>query len=87
MPVEFDSSYSWTYDFDKFIDPAYPDRDGYTIKLTHETYGFEDDVGSGYRTLTHRQVIDADGNIVVDEITNTKLSNGNYAMDTYYQHN
>ncbi len=87
MPVEFDSSYSWTYDFDKFIDPAYPDRDGYTIKLTHETYGFEDDVGSGYRTLTHRQVIDADGNIVVDEITNTKLANGNYAMDTYYQHN
>ena len=87
MPVEFDSSYSWVYDFDKFIDPAYPDRDGYTIKLTHETYGFEDDVGSGYRTLTHRQVIDADGNIVVDEITNTKLANGNYAMDTYYQHN
>ena len=87
MPVEFDSSYSWVYDFDKFIDPAYPDRDGYTIKLTHETYGFEDDVGSGYRTLTHRQVIDADGNIVVDEITNSKLSNGNYAMDTYYQHN
>ena len=39
------------------------------------------------RTLTHRQVIDADGNIVVDEITNSKLSNGNYAMDTYYQHN
>ena len=30
---------------------------------------------------------DADGNIVVDEITNTKLANGNYAMDTYYQHN
>lgn len=87
MPVEFDSSYSWVYDFDKFIDPSYPDRDGYTIKLTHETYGFEDDVGSGYRTLTHRQVIDADGNIVVDEITNSKLSNGNYAMDTYYQHN
>ena len=87
MPVEFDSSYSWVYDFDKFIDPAYPDRDGYTIKLTHETYSFEDDVGLGYRTLTHRQVIDADGNIVVDEITNTKLSNGNYAMDTYYQHN
>lgn len=87
MPVEFDSSYSWVYDFDKFIDPAYPDRDGYTIKLTHETYSFEDDVGLGYRTLTHRQVIDADGNIVVDEITNSKLSNGNYAMDTYYQHN
>ena len=87
MPVEFDSSYSWVYDFDKFIDPAYPDRDGYTIKLTHETYGFEDDVGSGYRTLTHRQVIDADGNIIVDEITNAKLDNGNYAMDTYYQHN
>ena len=86
MPVEFDSSYSWVYDFDKFIDPAYSDRDGYTIKLTHETYSFSDDVGAGYRTLTHRQVIDAEGNIIVDEITNAKLDNGNYAMDTYYQH-
>ena len=86
MPVEFDSSYSWVYDFDRFIDPAYPDREGYKIKLTHETYGFEDDIGAGYRTLTHRQVFDPDGNMIVDEITNSKLSNGNYAMDTYYQH-
>ena len=86
MPVEFDSSYSWVYDFDRFIDPAYPDREGYKIKLTHETYGFEHDIGAGYRTLTHRQVFDPDGNMIVDEITNSKLSNGNYAMDTYYQH-
>ena len=86
MPVEFDNSYSWTYDYDRYIDPAYPDRTGYIIKLTHETYMFEDDNGSGYRTLTHRQVIDPDGNMIVDDIINAKLENGNFAMDTYYQH-
>ncbi len=86
MPVEFDNSYSWQFDYHKYIDPAYPDRDGYAIKLSTEIYSFSDDVGPGYRTLTHRQVIDMDGNIVHDEIINKKLSNGNYAMDTYYQH-
>ena len=86
MPVEFDNSYSWNYDYDRLVDPAYPDRTGYIIKLTHETYSFEDDNGSGYRTLTHRQVIDPDGNMIEDEIINAKLENGNYAMDTYYQH-
>ncbi len=86
MPVEFDNSYSWQFDYHKYIDPAYPDRDGYSIKLSTEIYSFSDDVGPGYRTLTHRQVIDMDGNIVHDEIINKKLENGNYAMDTYYQH-
>ena len=51
-----------------------------------EIYSFSDDVGPGYRTLTHRQVIDGEGTIVHDEIINKKLENGNYAMDTYYQH-
>ncbi len=87
MPVEFDNTYSWIYDYDRFIDPAYPDREGYTIKLFVEYLGgFEDDFSSGYRTLTHRQVIDSDGNIIQDEIVNLKLANGNYGLDTYYQH-
>lgn len=87
MPIEFDNSYGWSFDFDRVIDPAYPDRPGYKIKLEHETYGFEDDVGNGYRTLTHRYVIDEAGNTIQDDITNMRLENGNAAMDTYYQHN
>lgn len=86
MPLEFDNSYTWQYDYHRYIDPAYPDRDGYIIKFTTDIYGFEDDIGSGYRTLTHRVVMDMDGNVVSDEIINKKLENGNYAMDTYYQH-
>lgn len=86
MPISFDNSYSWQFDYHRYIDPAYPEREGYTIKLFTEIYSFSDDVGPGYRTLTHRQVIDAEGNIVHDEIINKKLANGNYAMDTYYQH-
>ena len=86
MPVEFDNSYTWQYDYHRYIDPAYEDREGYAIKVQTEIYGFEDDIGAGYRTLTHRLVMDADGNVVSDEIINKKLANGNYAMDTYYQH-
>lgn len=86
MPLEFDNSYTWQYDYHRYIDPAYEDREGYIIKFTTEIYGFEDDVGAGYRTLTHRIVMDAEGNVVSDEIINKKLENGNYAMDTYYQH-
>lgn len=86
MPVEFDNSYGWQFDYHRYIDPAYSDRDGYVIKLSTEIYSFEDDNGAGYRTLTHRLVKDADGNVVLDEIINKKLANGNYAMDTYYQH-
>jgi len=86
MPVSFDNTHSWQFDYHRYIDPAYPDRESYTIKLSTEIYSFSDDVGPGYRTLTHRQVIDMDGNIVHDEIINQKLKNGNYAMDTYYQH-
>ena len=87
MPVEFDNSYSWQFDYDRFVDPAYPDRTGYTIKLkTDFMGGFEDEFSSGYRCLTHRLVIDPDGNTVDDVIVNQKLSNGNYALDTYYEH-
>ena len=86
MPVEFDNSYTWQYDYHRYIDPAYEDREGYAIKFQTEIYGFEDDIGMGYRTLTHRLVLDMEGNVVSDEIINKKLENGNYAMDTYYQH-
>lgn len=86
MPVKFDNSYTWQFDYMREIEAAYPDRPGYTIKFTHETYSFTDETGGGYRTLTHRQVIDKDGNIVLDEIINSKLKNGNFAMDTYYHH-
>ena len=48
--------------------------------------GFEDEFSSGYRGLTHRLVIDAEGNTVADEIVTLKLANGNYGLDTYYQH-
>ena len=85
MPIEFDNSYSWIYDYDRFIDPAYPDRDGYEIKLTNERYMFEDGIGSGTRTITHREVHDADGNLILDEILNPLISTG-HAMDTYYNH-
>ena len=87
MPVEFDNTYSWVYDYDRFIDPAYPDRPGYTIKLFVEYQGgFEDEFSSGYRTLTHRYVIDEEGTLVQDDIVNLKLENGSYGLDTYYQH-
>ena len=49
-------------------------------------WGFEDDFSSGYRTLTHRLVIDQDGNIVEDKVLNPELPTGGYALDTYYQH-
>ena len=62
MPVEFDNTYGWTYDYDRFIDPAYPDREGYTIKFLVDIYnGTEDDGRFYYRTITHRQVIDQEG--------------------------
>ena len=83
MPVEFDNSYSNIYDYDRIVDPPYPDREGYKLKFTHEETEFEDDYGSGIRTLTHRKVIDSRGNVVQDRIINRTYSAG-YAMDTYY---
>ena len=86
MPIEFDNSYSTIYDYDRVIEPAYEDREGYKIKFTHEEQEFEDDTGKGIRTLTHRLVYDSAGNLVQDHIVNPTYSAG-YALDTYYYHN
>lgn len=83
MPIEFDNSYAGIYDYDRVIDPAYPDREGYKIKFTHEETEFEDDYGRGLRTLTHRKVYDSHGILVEDSIINPTYYEG-YAMDTYY---
>ena len=85
MPVEFDNSYGWEHDFDRVIAPAYPDRPGYKIKFSVDTYNFEDDFSTGIRTLTHRLVIDQNGSTVEDQVLNPGTP-GNYALDTYYQH-
>ena len=69
------------------IEPAYPDRPGYTIKLVHEQYYFDDEVGEGIRTLTYRRVYDENGEMVLDELLNPLLPSGGAAMDTYYDHN
>ncbi|MCQ2557585.1 MAG: VanW family protein [Oscillospiraceae bacterium] len=83
MPIEFDNTYMKVYDYDRVIEPAYPDREGYVIKFTHDEWGFEDDYGKGIRTLTHRKVYDSSGKLIKDEIINPTYSEG-YAMDTYY---
>ncbi len=85
MPVEFDNTYGWEHDYDRVIAPAYPDRPGFKIKFQVDTYGFEDDFSTGYRTVTHRLVIDEQGNIVEDTVLNPGTPE-HYAMDTYYQH-
>ena len=85
MPVEFDNTYGWEHDYDRVIAPAYPDRPGYKIKFSVDTYNFEDDFSTGIRTLTHRLVIDENGNTVEDQVLNPGTP-GNYALDTYYQH-
>ena len=90
MPVAFDNRNPWGWEFSNHIweiEPAYPDRPGYTIKLTHESYYFEDEIGSGTRTLTYRLVYDEDGNMVAEELLNPPLKSGGAAMDTYYEHN
>ena len=87
MPVEFDNSWGWSLTYDRFIDPAYPDRPGYKIKLEHEKYYFNDEQGEGSRTLTYRRVYDQDGNMVAEAMLNPLLPSGGPAMDTYYDHN
>lgn len=90
MPVVFDNRNPWGWEFSNHIweiEPAYPDRPGYTIKLVHETYYFSDDVGEGSRTLTYRRVYDESGEMVSDELLNPLLPSGGAAMDTYYEHN
>ena len=83
MPIEFDNSYAGIYDYDRVIESAYPEREGYKIKFTHEEIEFEDEYGRGLRTLTHRKVYDSHGKLVEDTIINPTYYEG-YAMDTYY---
>ena len=83
MPIEFDNRYADIYDYDRVIEPAYPGREGYKIKFTHEEIEFEDDYGRGLRTLTHRKIYDSHGKLVEDTIINPTYYEG-YAMDTYY---
>ena len=86
MPVEFDNSSKGQYASDIKIDKTDPARQGYIIRLEHETYTFDDEVGSGYRTLTWRRVYDEEGNRVFEELTNMKNKAGDHTMDTYYFH-
>ena len=89
MPVVFDNRNPWGWEFSNHIweiEPSYLDRPGYTVKLEHESYYFEDEIGEGTRTLTYRRVYDEAGNMVSEELLNPLLPNGLHAMDTYYDH-
>ncbi len=85
MPIRFDNT--WGGDQNAFLTATPYDltRPGYRILLTHEEQAFTDNQGAGIRTLTHRKILDAAGMLVRDEILNSKLPDGSYAMDTYYQ--
>ena len=83
MPVEFDNAWGDVYDYDRKIEPAYPDRPGYRIQFTHDETEFEDETGRGLRTLTYRRVYDASGTVVEKLILNRMYDFG-YGMDTYY---
>ena len=86
MPVEFDNSWSWVYPHTRQIAPADPSlsRPRYRIKLEHEKWGFTEGDRTGWRTLTHRKVFDDFDQLVRDDVLNPVLSDGKYAMDTYY---
>lgn len=87
MPIEFDNTYKGQYPtLDFKLDKADPNRPGYVIQLTHETYSFSDEVGSGYRTVTWRKVFDEEGALVFEEMTNLMNDAGQHTMDTYYFH-
>lgn len=83
MPVEFDNAWGDVYDYDRIIEPAYEDREGYRLQFTHDETEFEDDTGKGLRTLTYRRVYDSHGNLVEKKTLNPMYSFG-YGMDTYY---
>lgn len=86
MPVEFDASWTWEQDYDRTIEPAYADRAGYKIQLTHDTYSGEDELGPTITTQTHRVVYDAEGNEIANDITNMLNANGEHTMDIYHRH-
>jgi len=85
MPILFDNSWSGEQNAFLTATPYDLTRPGYRILLTHEEQAFTDNRGAGIRTLTHRKILDAAGMLVRDEILNSKLPDGSYAMDTYYQ--
>ena len=85
MPILFDNSWSGNRNGSIPVGAIDYTRPGYRILLTHEEQAFTDDRGAGIRTLTHRKILDAAGMLVRDEILNSKLPDGSYAMDTYYQ--
>lgn len=86
MPVEFDASWTWEQDYDRTIEPAYADRVGYKIQLTHDTYSGEDELGPTITTQTHRVVYDSEGNEIANDITNMLNANGEHTMDIYHRH-
>ena len=83
MPIEFDNTYGDIYDYDRHIEPAYPDREGYRLWFTHDETEFEDDVGKGLRTLTYMRIYNSAGELVDKRILN-KMYDFGYGMDTYY---
>ncbi len=83
MPVEFDNRYGDIYDYDRVVEPADPDRQGYRLLFTHDETEFEDDTGKGLRTLTYIRIYDTEGNLVDKRLMNREYSFG-YGMDTYY---
>ncbi|MBR6790388.1 MAG: VanW family protein, partial [Oscillospiraceae bacterium] len=85
MPILFDNSWSGNRNGSIPVGAIEYSRPGYRILLTHEEQQFTDASGAGIRTLTHRKILDAAGMLVRDEILNSKLPDGSYAMDTYYQ--
>ena len=85
MPLEFDNSYFWMQDYDRFIDPAYEGREGYKIKLTivGDTYVLDD---GGKGCYTHRQVFDSAGSLIEDNVINLPNASGGPGMDEYHIH-
>lgn len=92
MPVEFDNRYTYINTYDRWIEPAYPDREAYSIKLSvigdiYSITNEETGQPEGIRTLTHRYVIDSSGNTVYEDIVNMYQENiKGPGMDTYYIH-
>lgn len=89
MPTEFDASYSWNQDYDRFIEAAYADRAGYKIKLDHDVYTDPDPMGTGVLTSTQtwRRVYDGEGNLIEETIVNMpNPATGAPSMDQYHQH-
>ena len=87
MPVEFDASYLWKFDYDRYVETMHPDRPGYKIKLDHDVYTDYGDFGTLTSTQTWRRVYDTDGNLVEEKIVNLpNPATGEPSMDQYHEH-